>query len=151
MFHGRCLQNVMYKSSCMHVKPSIWARLSGLQIRCFMMHYEGTTQSGSQIVGSPDQVLYNALWSSHPIWIPIWDPDQGLCWLYPPDWGPDCKIFYNLGPDCKFFVFVLRVILHGVMTGYSYLFWLILTLCQLPFSLRIHNINPATSLWVLCE
>jgi len=50
------------------------------------------------------------------------------------------------------FDFVSRVILHGVLTSYSYLFWLILTPCQLFFSLRIHNINPAnlmSSLWLI--
>ena len=55
--------------------------------------------------------------------------------------------------DILLFVFVSRVILHGVLlTWYSYLFWLILTPCQLLFSSRIHIVNPAilmSLLWII--
>ena len=67
-----------------------------------------------------------------------------------------CRLSLTLYHDILWliplFVCVSRVILHGVLTWYSYLCWLILPPCQLLFSLRIRNINPAilmSTLWII--
>ena len=67
-----------------------------------------------------------------------------------------CRLSLTLYHDILWlillFVFVSRVILHGVLTWYSYLCWLILTPCHLLFLFRIHNINSAillSTLWTI--
>ena len=65
---------------------------------------------------------------------------------------PSLTLYHDILWLILLFVFVSRVILHGVLAWYSYLFWLILTPCQLLFSLRIRNLDPAilmSTLWII--